>query len=126
DRRTAGRIDVPSRNRQPEARAAGVRSMATTATAEPQVPRENITTREVVRRLLDESTRTQTSDIQIAEKLDGAYRRAIRKDLGTKDANKEQQAEIEKLLTAVENANPEARVGLWNDFSQKYPETAKV
>ncbi len=126
DNRTAGRIDVPSRNSQPEARAAGVRSMAAEATSEPQVPRENITTRELIRRLLDESIRTQTSDIQIAEKLDGAYRRAIKKDLGTRDASKEQQAEIEKLLTAVENANPEARVGLWNDFSQKYPETAKV
>ena len=91
-----------------------------------EVPKENLTTKEVLKRLTDESVRTQTSDVQIAEKLDGLYRKAIKKDLGSKDGTPAQHAEIEKALTAVENADPAKAAELWNEFARSYPELSRV
>lgn len=90
------------------------------------VPRERLSLKERVKRVVMTGTRAQTSDIKRAEELDNQYRKAIKKDMGTTMPTQEQQDEITALLTSIDNADLAKRQALWDSFKGKYPNLAEV
>ncbi len=91
-----------------------------------QTPKEALSTKETLRRILDHGTRTQTADIKFAEDLDTQYRRAISIDMKGRTDLDAINEEILSKLTAVDNADGEARKKLWANFKKKYPNLAPV
>jgi hypothetical protein len=91
------------------------------------VPKEKLSIKETLRRVVDFGTRSQTSDIKFAEDLDSRYRRALKKDVGDKKKDFDSINEaIMTALTAVDNADPASRKKLWDGFKRRYPNLAPI
>jgi hypothetical protein len=88
-------------------------------------PRENISAKERVTRVVNDGTRAQTHDIKVAENLDTRYRRALKKDLANPNDPALQEA-VETLLTHIDNADPAKKPALWAAFKRRYPNLAPV
>lgn len=103
----------------PKSKSLAMAREATTA------PKENISVKERITRIVNDGTRAQTHDIKIAEHLDTRYRKALAKDVARPNDPKVLK-EIEDTLTSTDNADPAAKKALWAKFKKKYPNLAPV
>lgn len=72
-----------------------------------QVPAEKLSPKERAKRAAMSGTRQQTSDIKIAEALDGEYRSALLKDFGETDVSPEMH---EKIVAALQDKGALAEI----------------